>query len=113
MTIRPADLLAQIESGGAPAIVDVRSRHEYLAGHVPGAMHIPFWAVGWRTPEIRHAADSTVVVYCLYGPRAWMGGALLRLRGFRKVTYLKGHWAGWRRQRLRDEVGDRRSSAAG
>jgi rhodanese-related sulfurtransferase len=107
MNIRPADLLEQMGSRDAPAIVDVRSRGEYLAGHVPGAVHIPFWTVGWRAPEVRSAADSPVVVYCLYGPRAWMGGALLRLRGFQKVIYLKGHWAKWRRDGLREEAGDR------
>ena len=111
MIIRPADLLEQMGSGRAPAIMDVRSRARVPRRSCSGAMHIPFWAVGWRAPEIRSAADSTVVVSCLYGPRAWMGGALLRLRGFEKVIYLEGHWAKWRREGLREEAGDQDPSA--
>ncbi len=111
MNIRPADLLAQIDSQRAPAIVDVRSRHEYLAGHVPGALHIPFWTAGWRAAEIRPGTDGSVVVYCAYGPRAWMAGSLLRLQGVRNLRYLAGHWAGWRRQGLREEAGIGRPSA--
>jgi rhodanese-related sulfurtransferase len=107
MSIKPADLLAQIESHQAPTIVDVRSRDEYVAGHVPGAVHIPFWAIGSRVSEIPSAADEAVVVYCGHGPRAWMAGTLLGLRGWRNVFYLEGHWVGWQRQRLREEVGDR------
>jgi rhodanese-related sulfurtransferase len=105
MTIPPADLLALIESHHAPTIVDVRSREEYLAGHVPGAVHIPFWAAGSRASEIRSEDGRTVVVYCGHGPRAWMAGSLLALRGFRNLVYLEGHWAAWQHERLREEVG--------
>jgi rhodanese-related sulfurtransferase len=105
VSIRPTDLLSQIDSHRAPAIVDVRSRREYVAGHVPGALHIPFWAAGWRASEIRPGADGSVVVYCAHGPRAWLAGSLLRLQGIRQVSYLTGHWTGWRREGLREEAG--------
>jgi rhodanese-related sulfurtransferase len=111
MSIRPADLLAQIESHQAPTIVDVRSHEEYAAGHVPGALHIPFWAIGSRVSELRSAADRAVVVYGGHGPRAWMAGAVLGLRGFRNLIYLEGHWAAWQRQGLREDAGGRGASA--
>jgi rhodanese-related sulfurtransferase len=103
MTIQPADLLAQIESHRAPTIVDVRSREEYVAGHVPGAIHIPFWAVGTRASEIPSAMDRPLVVYCGHGPRAWMAGALLRLCGCRNLIYLEGHWARWQSEQLPEQ----------
>jgi rhodanese-related sulfurtransferase len=101
----PQDLLARIDAGEAPAILDVRSRWEYRQGHVPGAVFIPFWAVpflgtlfpAWRVPAKR---EDTLVVYCGHGPRAWMAGAALRRRGFRDVQYLDGHMTGWRRAGL-------------
>ena len=37
------ELLEQIKKGQAPTVVDVRSGGEYQAGHVPGAINIPFW----------------------------------------------------------------------
>jgi rhodanese-related sulfurtransferase len=100
-----ATLLAAIEAGAAPTILDVRSRREFLHGHVPGAVHIPYWAVPRRHREIPSAAGDPLVVYCGHGPRAWMAGAALRLRGFRHIAYLTGHMAAWRRARLREESG--------
>jgi rhodanese-related sulfurtransferase len=96
-------LLAAIEVGTAPTILDVRTRWEFEAGHVPGAIHVPFQAVARRVAEIPSGHDDPLVVYCGHGPRAWMAGRLLRARGFRRVSYLTGHWSGWRRARLREE----------
>ncbi len=36
------DLLQQI-ANNPPVIIDVRSTAEYMAGHIPNALHIPFW----------------------------------------------------------------------
>ncbi len=42
-------------------IIDVRSDDEYLAGHIPGAIHLPADALLGRLNEI--AADRPVVAY--------------------------------------------------
>jgi rhodanese-related sulfurtransferase len=96
-------LLAAIEAGTAPTILDVRTGGEFARGHVPGAIHIPFQAVARRLAEIPSGPDDPIVVYCGHGPRAWMAARVLRARGFRRVSYLTGHWSGWRRAGLRDE----------
>jgi rhodanese-related sulfurtransferase len=98
-------LLAQIEAGTAPTILDVRSQWEFAQGHVPGAVHIPFWTVLTRLSAIPTSPAEPVVVYCGHGPRAYVAGAALRLSGFRRVEYLKGHMLKWRQAGLRQEVG--------
>ena len=90
-------LLARIEAGTAPTILDVRSRWEYAAGHVPGAVHIPFWTLPARVPEISASPSDPIVVYCGHGPRAYLAGIVLRAAGFRHVSYLEGHMQKWRR----------------
>jgi rhodanese-related sulfurtransferase len=100
-------LLAQIEAGTAPAILDVRSRREFADGHVPGALHIPFWAVLTRLSEIPASPSEPVVVYCGHGPRAYAAGAALWIAGFRRVVYLEGHMWKWRQAGLRHDVGFR------
>jgi rhodanese-related sulfurtransferase len=77
-------------------ILDVRSRFEYRRGHVPGAIHLPFWAAAFR-PLPAPSPTTQVVVYCGHGPRAWIAQALLRWRGAANVCLLQGHMAGWRR----------------
>ncbi|HEX5215925.1 MAG TPA: rhodanese-like domain-containing protein [Vicinamibacterales bacterium] len=93
-----ADELARAIAGGQPPVVlDVRTPAEFAAGHVPGAVNIPFNQIGPRAGEIPAAHDAVVVVYCGHGPRAWLAARALRARGFSKVQLLKGHWAGWRK----------------
>ena len=103
--IRGTTLLAQIEAGIAPTILDVRSQREFERGHVPGALHIPFWALLSRMSEVSTSPADPVVVYCGHGPRAYVAGAVLRATGFRRVTYLEGHMLKWRQAGLCQEVG--------
>lgn len=90
-------LVAQIESGSAPLVLDVRSKWEFARGHVPGAVHIPFWTLPLRLSEIRPFQGEPIVVYCELGPRARFAKAVLGVCGFRRVACLAGHMARWRR----------------
>ena len=76
-------------------------------GHVPGAIHLPFWQVAasaearsakrWRSCSMR---ESPIVVYCGHGPRAYIAGAALKRRGFSNVAYLAGHMKKWKEMKL-------------
>jgi rhodanese-related sulfurtransferase len=124
-----AELIHLIDAGRAPAILDVRTPEEFAAGHVPGAINVPFQDVGRRFVErglplagrfhlrqgyggqvaSRPTSDTSrppmepIVIYCGHGPRAWLAGAALRRRGFRAFEYLKGHMAAWRRAGMLEE----------
>ena len=95
-------LLDRIDRGDSPAVLDVRSAGEFAAGHVPGAVNLPFTSVltGLNPPEKR---SRPIVVYCGHGPRAWLAGAALRWRGYREISYLEGHMAAWRQAGLPEE----------
>ncbi|MEN8257008.1 MAG: rhodanese-like domain-containing protein [Thermodesulfobacteriota bacterium] len=84
-----------VDEGTAPVVVDVRSGGEYAEGHIPGAIHIPFYSVGKRHAEISSDKDSPVVVYCAHGPRAWWASFVLRRKGFSRVAILEGHFKKW------------------
>jgi rhodanese-related sulfurtransferase len=98
--IEPEELMRQIREGKAPVIVDVRSRTEFEAGHLPGAVHLPFWKAGRAWRSIEAARESPVVVYCGHGPRAHIAGAALRRHGFGKIAYLAGHMKKWKDMNL-------------
>jgi rhodanese-related sulfurtransferase len=102
--ISPLHLLREIEAGSAPLVVDVRSGREFEKGHVPGAFHMPFWAMLSRSSEIPASPDEPVVIYCEHGPRAGLAKAALRAAGFRKVIYLEGHMSAWKRAGLPREA---------
>ena len=68
--VTASELRERIAHAVPPVILDVRSRREFLAGHIPGAIHMPFWAVRWRAHRLRAGSDDPIVVYCGHGPRA-------------------------------------------
>jgi hydroxyacylglutathione hydrolase len=103
--VTPRALSEEIHGGTAPAILDVRTPAEYAAGHVRGAVNIPFNEVGRRATELDSLRERPLIVYCGHGPRAWMAGVVLRRHGFRHIRFLSGHMAGWRRAGLPEETG--------
>ena len=90
------ELLRQMSSGRAPFVLDVRTRAEFDAGHVPGAANMPFWLVPFRATTLPVKPDDPIVVYCGHGPRAQLATAALRAHGFTRIACLAGHWAEWR-----------------
>ncbi len=95
-TVSAENLNSEIVRGEAPCVVDVRSKTEFAAGHVPGAIHIPFWQMVTRWRELFHLRERPIVVYCGHGPRAFIAGAALKRRGFTRVVYLAGHMKKWK-----------------
>jgi outer membrane protein assembly factor BamB/rhodanese-related sulfurtransferase len=92
--------MKRINDGSAPTIIDVRSKKEFDRGHIPGAIHLPFWQVGTRWRDVGVTQKEPVVIYCGHGPRAHIAAALLRRRGFTGVTFLEGHMEKWRAMKL-------------
>ena len=89
------DLAARIESGSAPLVLDVRTREEFAAGHIPGAVNIPHDALADRLDELQTAPADEIIVYCQSGRRAGIAERTLREQGYSNVRDLSGHWAGW------------------
>ena len=89
------ELLHLIELKQAPAIIDVRSESEYLSGHVPGAIHVPFWATFSPSELENREPSDLLVLYCQHGPRAGIAKLALSLSGFKNIIYLEGHMSSW------------------
>jgi len=102
-SVSPKDLLTRIDRGAPVQILDVRSAAEFAAGHVPGAINVPFTQVLVRARAVPGAADDELILYCGHGPRAYMAGTALRLAGRARLVYLAGHWAAWKSAGLRTE----------
>ena len=92
-SISATELNARLESGDAPVVIDVRTPEEYVTGHVPGAVNIPFDQVAERIGEVD--APHGVVLYCMVGPRARKGESALLAAGYESVLHLEGGLAAW------------------
>jgi len=92
-SIAPSELSARRASGEAPVVIDVRTPEEYAAGHIPGALNIPFDQVAQRISEVE--APHGVALYCMVGPRARKGESALLSTGYTSVLHLEGGLAAW------------------
>ena len=76
-------------------ILDVRTDGEFVAGHVPGAVHIPHDVLESRLAELAGKEDAPIVVYCKSGHRAGIAASVLVDAGFSDVRHLTGDMTGW------------------
>ena len=74
--------------------LDVRTRGEYAAGHVPGAVNIPVDELARHLKAVPR--DKQVYVYCEAGGRAARAGKLLASRGFGNIEVVPASMRGWR-----------------
>jgi molybdopterin/thiamine biosynthesis adenylyltransferase/rhodanese-related sulfurtransferase len=94
--LSPADLAARLSAGDDLVLVDVREPHEWNAGHLPEAKHIPLAQVPSRLDEIPR--DREVVMICRSGARSAHAQQFLRQSGYEKVLNLAGGMMGWARE---------------
>ena len=94
--ITQAQLVAAMEAGEAPRILDVRSEREFSEGHIEGAINVPFDELPQRAAEIGAATDAPIVVYCRTGRRAGIAEAALTEAGYTNLMDLEGHIEAWK-----------------
>lgn len=98
--IDQASLLKRIEKKDTSMVIlDVRTPEEFAAGHVPGAINIPYTHLPSRISEVADSGDKDIVVYCTIGVRAERGAQRLRENGFTKLLHLDGDMKAWEAQK--------------
>ena len=90
--VSPAAVAELSARADAPLILDVRTQAEYDAGHVPGAVLIPYDQLAGRLSELDR--ERWVLVYCKSGRRAGIAEDLLQAEGF-DVRQMEGSWNRW------------------
>lgn len=73
-------------------ILDIRQRSEYLAGHLPGAMHIELGDVAREGPDL---TQEPTVVMCGHGERAMSAASILEAAGHHDIVVLDGGPQDW------------------
>jgi len=79
-----------IEDGAQ--LVDVRAEHEWEAGRIAGAVHVPLAELAERTGELD--PERPVVLYCRGGTRSTMATDALAEAGFDAAKLTEGI-VGW------------------
>lgn len=94
ITMNEAITMMEEESGYL--ILDVRTKEEFVAGHIPGAVNIPNEAIG--TAEISELPDKNqlILVYCRSGNRSKQASEKLTALGYTAIVEFGGinSWPG-------------------
>ena len=90
---RCAQILTNLESDSSLQLVDVRSRAEWLKGHLPGAISLPLLDLDPRRQVIDASRPS--LVYCQEGFRATTAASLLLQESADHVGILIDGVEGW------------------
>lgn len=77
--IGPPINLKEILEGGA-TLIDVRTKEEYLAGHIPGSVNIPLQQLESRLSAI--PKNKAVITCCASGMRSGSAKSMLQAKGY-------------------------------
>lgn len=77
-------------------LVDVREKHEWNEGHIPGALHVPRGYLELQVEEAVPDKEKTVVLYCAGGVRSLMAGTTLQQMGYKNVISMSGGFGVWK-----------------
>jgi rhodanese-related sulfurtransferase len=92
------DMAQWVLSAEPMTVVDARDEHEWVGGHVPGALHM-------YVPDVPHHAseiprDAPVAVHCASGYRAGIAASLLEQAGLKRIIHVNGPYSDWDRLHL-------------
>ncbi|MBA4601932.1 rhodanese-like domain-containing protein [Thermoactinomyces mirandus] len=91
-----SDELENIRKKQKILLIDVREKHEFKSGHIPGAINIP---LSQKQTLLTKSSDwnknKPIYLYCQSGSRSGMAARQLRKLGFRQVFHLKGGLLSW------------------
>jgi rhodanese-related sulfurtransferase len=86
-TVQPQDL------SDDALVIDVREHDEWVAGHAPGAVHIPLGDIPARLDELP-VTDQSLPIVCRSGGRSGRAVQWLVQQGF-DVVNVDGGMRGW------------------
>ena len=87
--------LVRMVNHEAAMVVDLRDRKEYSAGHIAGAVNVPYANLANRKDELKSHQDKPVILVCKIGQHASAAGSQLIKEGFTDVRRLSGGMAEW------------------
>lgn len=81
------ELLDKVRKGGI--LLDVRTKQEFLEGHLNGAIVVPYYEISKRIEKIIPNKEQEIIVYCKNGGRGETAVETLNKLGYKNVYNLK------------------------
>ncbi|CUT02710.1 rhodanese-like domain-containing protein [Candidatus Chrysopegis kryptomonas] len=94
--ITPVQAFEKLKKDKNVLLLDVRTREEFGAEHINGALNIPVQELENRLGELGKYKNFEIVVYCRSGNRSKRASEILVKNGFKKVYNLVGGIIEWK-----------------
>jgi hydroxyacylglutathione hydrolase len=91
-------------------IIDVRSRSEWNAGHLPNASHHYLGDLVEQTKDLPR--ETPLALHCQGGTRSAIAASLMQARGFTNVANVRGGYRAWETAGLPTERDDEKRAQA-
>lgn len=90
-----AQTMQQMKDKPSTILIDVREQHEWEAGHMPDADHLPlsFLLEGHRPDTL--PKDAEIILYCKAGMRSMQALQILKSQGYASLKSMSGGFDAW------------------
>ena len=89
------ELKTRMDRGEKATLVDVREDSEFIAGHIPGAIHLSKGIIERDIESIIPDPNQEILLYCGGGFRSALAAENLQRMGYRNVVSVDGGWRSW------------------
>ena len=90
MNITQEEAKKIMDSQTGYVILDVREQDEFDAGHIPGAILIPYGSIEEKAPSMLPDKDQLILVYCRSGRRSKIAAEALEKMGYTNIKEFGG-----------------------
>lgn len=91
----PTEVKSRLSEGDY-TLVDVREKHEWDEGYIPGAIHVPRGYLELDIEEAVPDKDKPVILYCAGGVRSVLAADTLKRMGYREPVSMAGGFGMWK-----------------
>lgn len=90
-----SELKRRMDAGEKFLLVDTREDHEWLHGHLPGAVHLSRGVIERDIERTVPDTNTKIILYCGGGFRSALVAENLQKMGYHQVESMDGGWRGW------------------
>lgn len=96
----PPQQLALLVNRENAQVIDLREAADFRAGHIAGAINVPFKQLDQRLADLEPYRDKPLILVCQHGTSASAAGRRLQQAGFAGLHRLAGGLREWEGARL-------------
>lgn len=97
-----AERLIELQNSGVQ-VVDIRTKKEYDNGHIPGVIHIDYFASDFIDQIKRLDLSKPIIIHCAVGGRSGKAAQKMQEAGFTAIYDYSGGFSDWKSKGLEIE----------